>query len=290
MVINRKIHKTNAVQPPIPNTPYLAGRIGFWGLVTAQNSLNNTVTVISDTGFEYKNIPVVSSEWVTVDKNKKYIPSTRNLPPVKSRVFVLTPTFTAVGAFVLCSGFSRGDENIRTLWAADENELEDKNNSRETVTQGGWDVTEEYANGNYKAVSITTDEGNIEITLNTTKDENKDQPQEVSLKAWNNTIVITKDGITITDKSNNSVKADKDGIVITDTNNNTIKMTKNDIQINADSTKKISAGNNIGTIKSILDDMITVLDSFQTAGSPANHTAVPGQFTTVSTKISQILE
>ena len=105
MLITRNTHRINATQPPVPNNNYLAQRIGFWGLVSAQNSLNNTVTVISDTGYELKNIPVFSSEWVTVDDNKNYIPSTRNLPPVKSRVFVLTPTYTAVGAFVLCSGF-----------------------------------------------------------------------------------------------------------------------------------------------------------------------------------------
>ena len=138
MNIIRNVHKINADSPDINNNNYLKGRIGFWALVTAVNSRNNTVTVVSDTGYELKNIPVVSGEWVTVDENKNYIPSQRNLPPVNSRVFVLTPTYTAVGAFVLCSGFSRGDENIRTLWAANENELEDKNNCREVKTQGGF--------------------------------------------------------------------------------------------------------------------------------------------------------
>ena len=128
MKVIKNIHKTNAIAPHLPEGNFLAGRIGFWALVTDVNSINNTVTVISDTGFEYPNIPVMSNEWVTVDDSKDYIPSTRNLPPKNSRVFVLTPTYTATGAFVLCSGFSRGDENIRTLWAKNENELEDKNN------------------------------------------------------------------------------------------------------------------------------------------------------------------
>ena len=223
MIVNKKVHKINAPIQQVANKDYLSNRIGFWAIVKEQNSLNNTVTVVSDTGYVYENIPVVSDEWVTVDKDKKYIPSTRNLPPKCSRVFVLTPTYSASGAFVLCSGFSRGDENIRELWAADENELEDKNNCRETKTQGGWDITEEYANGNFKAISISTDEGKIEITLNTTKDDNKSQPQEVSLKAWGNDIVITKDGISVTDKNKKKIITSSSGISIKDDSTDVIK-------------------------------------------------------------------
>ena len=220
MNVKVNTHKTNANHTPLPNTNYLAGRIGFWGIVSAQNSLNNTVTVISDTGFEYKNIPVFSSEWVTVDDSKNYIPSTRNLPPVKSRVFVLTPTFTAVGAFVLCSGFSKGDENIRKLWAASESELEDKNNCRETKTQGGWDITEEYKNGNFKAVS---NDGKIEITVNPAEDSQKSQSKEVTIKAWDNTIVINADGISVTDKNKKKIITSNGGISIKDDSTDVIK-------------------------------------------------------------------
>lgn len=203
MNIRRINHNVNAPKQPIDNTNFLSGRIGFWGIVKEQNSLNNTVTVVSDTGFELDNIPIFSSEWVTVDDNKNYIPSTRNLPPKFSRVFVLTPTFTATGAFVLCSGFSRGDENIRTLWAASESELEDKNNCRETKTQGGWDITEEYSNGNY---SVTSDDGKIKFNVNTTQNSQKSQPKEVSVTAWNQNITITDKGITIKDNSTEVIK------------------------------------------------------------------------------------
>lgn len=270
MVIKQNIHKVNAKAPHLPEGNYMTGRIGFWALVVDVNSINNTVTVVSDTGYKYPNIPVMSNEWVTVDDSKDYVPSTRNLPPKNSFVFVLTPTFSATGAFVLCSGFSRGDENIRTLWAKDENELEDKNNCRETKTQGGWDVTEEYSNGNYSAKS---NDGKIVITVNTAADSQKSQKKEVSIEAWDNSIII-----------------DENGIVITDKNNNVIKMTSSDIQVMADTSKKIKIGNATDTIKGILSDMITVLDSFKTAGSPANHTAIPGQFTAVTTKINAILE
>ena len=226
MKVIRNIHKVNADKHPIHSETYLANRIGFWGIVQSQNSLNNTVTVISDTGFVYENVMVKSDEWVTLDKD--YVPSTRNLPPVKSRVFVLTPTYTAVGAVVLCSGFSRGDDNIRTLWAQNQNEVEDKNNSRETLTQGGWDITEEYKNGNY---SVKSNDGNIQFNVNTTKDDNKSQPKEVSVTAWDNVIIINEDGISIKDKNDNKIEATDKGITVTDKNSNKIEATSSGIKI-----------------------------------------------------------
>ena len=218
MKVIRNIHKVNAEAPHLPKGNFLDGRIGFWGIVKEVNSLNNTVTVVSDTGYEYPNIQVKSDEWVTLGKD--WIPSTRNLPPVKSRVFVLTPTFTAVGAFVLCSGFSRGDENIRTLWAANKNELENKNNCRETKSQGGWDITEEYKNGNFKAVS---DDKKIEITVNPAEDSQKSQSKEVTIKAWDNTIVINADGISVTDKNKIKIITSNSGLSIKDDNTDVIK-------------------------------------------------------------------
>ena len=220
MIVKRNIHKTNAEAPHLPEGNYLANRIGFWAIVKEVNSLNNTVTVVSDTGFEYPNIQVVSDEWVTVDDSKDYIPSTRNLPPKNSRVFVLTPTFTAVGAFVLCSGFSSGDENIRTLWASSESELENKNNCRETKTQGGWDITEEYKNGNFKAAS---NDGNIEINVNPAADSQKSKNKEISVKAWGNTITINEDGISIIDKNKKKIITSNSGVSIKDDNTDVIK-------------------------------------------------------------------
>ena len=227
MQVRRNIHKINAEAPHLPEGNFLKNRIGFWGIVKDVNSLNNTVTVVSDTGFEYPNIQVKSDEWVTLDKD--YVPSTRNLPPKKSRVFVLTPTFSAVGAFVVCSGFSRGDENIRSLWAKNKNELEDKNNCRETITQGGWDISEEYANGNFKAVS---NDGKITITVNPVEDSQKSQNKEVSLSAWDNVIKVTADGLSVTDKNGNKIEATSDGIKLTDKNNNVIEMKSTSIKIN----------------------------------------------------------
>ena len=255
MNIRRINHNVNAPKQPIDNTNFLSGRIGFWGIVKEQNSLNNTVTVVSDTGFELDNIPVFSSEWVTVDDNKNYIPSTRNLPPKFSRVFVLTPTFTATGAFVLCSGFSRGDENIRTLWAASESELEDKNNCRETKTQGGWDITEEYKNGNLNVVS---NDEKIKVAINPTANNQKGQKKEVKIEAWGHELIINENGI----------------------------------QLNTNDAKKIKIGNSVDTLKGLLNDLISKLNSGSvvTEGTETTQTITSGQFVNELTKLNQILE
>lgn len=237
MKIIKNIHKTNVIPERMPEGNYLANRIGFWALVKEVDSINNTVTVVSDTGYEWPNIPVKSDEWVTVDKNKDYIPSQRNLPPKNSRVFVLTPTYSITGAFILCSGFSRGDDNIRTLWAKDESELEDKNNCRETKTQGGWDITEEYENGNTK---IESEDGNIVFNVNTAANNQKSQNKEVSLVAWDNEITIDEDGITVTDKNNNKFELTSDGITIKDKNNNEFKLDSNGATLTDKNTNKVT--------------------------------------------------
>lgn len=221
MNVTKQVHRINAPTVPVRENNFLSGRIGFWGTVTAQNSLTNTVTVISDTGYEYSGIQVYSKEWVTIDKNKDYIPSTRNLPPVNSRVFVLTPTFTAVGAFVLCSGFSRGDENIRTLWAQSESELEEKNSSRETKTQGGWDITENYNNGN--STFYSNDE-NIKLDVQVVDDEqDSSKKKKIELTAWDNKITINTDGISITDINGNQIQTTDNGYIITDAKGNIVQ-------------------------------------------------------------------
>lgn len=305
MKIVKQVHRANAIPQRLPEGNFLDNRIGFWALVVEQNSRNNTVTVLSDTGFRIPNIQVASGEWVTVDENKNYIPSQRNLPPVNSRVFVLTPTYSAAGAFVLCSGFSRGDENIRTLWAQSESELEEKNTTRETKTQGGWDITENYKNGNSAWVS---NDGKVKLNVLLVDDaQDSSKKKKIELEAWNNKITIDEKGIVLKDDNNNEIKRDSNGITITDKNNNVIKMTSagieitdknsneikttsSDIQINANATNKIKVGNTVDTIKGLFTDLVTVLNSLQTAGSPANHTAVPGQFEAFKIKLAQVLE
>lgn len=49
---------------------------------------------------------------------------------------------------------------------------------------------------------------------------------------------------------------------------------------------KLKVGNDSYTLKDAFSDLISVLDHLQTAGSPANHSAVPGQFATLQGKLA----
>lgn len=173
---------------------FLESRIGFWGNVESVNSQNNTVDVTADIGILYRNIPVMSHEWVNATDSKNYVTAERNLPPVGARVFVLTPTRTITGAFVLCSGYARGEADTHTLYAKNDSEQEEKNTVREKITQGGWNNKEDYANGNS---SFTSQDGKIAININPVENSDKGQSKEVSLIAWDNEVHISESGITI---------------------------------------------------------------------------------------------
>lgn len=187
---------------------FLDNRIGFWGDVTAVNSQMNAVDVIADIGITFRNIPVMSREWVNASDGKDYVTAERDLPPIGSRVFVLTPTHTITGAFVLCSGYSKGDTDTHTLFAASDDKQEEKNAERERVTQGGWNETEDYNNGNRNFVSA---DGNISIAVNTAENSDKEQKKEVSLIAWKNEIHVTEEGVEITIPKNANLTLNVEG-------------------------------------------------------------------------------
>lgn len=177
--IEKKLAFTNHV--------YYDDAIGEWGTVEEVNSKLNQVNVLTRRGLRLIGIPVFSQEWV-VDKDD-YVASSRNLPPVGASVFVLMPTKTATGAFVLCSGFPLCEPSLQNLFAKDDSELEEKNNTKETVTQGGWDITENYNTGIVKFVS--KDE-KISLIV--------DSENKISLKAFDCEIQITPDNVTIKPK------------------------------------------------------------------------------------------
>lgn len=194
IILNNRNNPAPAARASRAGANFLDNRIGFWGDVAAVNSQNNTVDVTADIGLTYRNIPVMSREWVNAADTKDYVTAERNLPPVGARVFVLTPTRTVTGGFVLCSGYAKGEEDTHTLYAASDEEQEDKNSVRERVTQGGWNETEDYANGNFAAKS---QDGNITFSVNTAENSEKEQKKEVSLVAWQNEIHITEKGISV---------------------------------------------------------------------------------------------
>ncbi|GHU65093.1 hypothetical protein FACS189447_03410 [Spirochaetia bacterium] len=123
-----------------------SGRFGAWGTVQAVHSDHHAVDVYMDTGTFIEYVPVSSKEWVK--KNDDYTSGERDLPPEEARVFVMMPTGTLDGCFVLCSGFTTLDQGHRDSFMPEEKEKE-----RFRVTPGNWKETYQYENGSYKIVS-----------------------------------------------------------------------------------------------------------------------------------------
>lgn len=214
----QKVRKNSEGRDFENSSPY-SNRIGFWGTVDAVNSSTNRVTVISETGITYPGIPVYSSEWVNADDNKDYVTGSRNLPPVGARVFVLMPTRTVTGSFVLCSGYALGESKTRNLFAAEKNKIEKLNTIKEKITQGGWNITENYENGN---IQLLSKDGNIKTELNLEEDNSDSENRHkkgVVITAFESVITVNEDGIKIESKNNDvtlitkkfSVKSDEYG-------------------------------------------------------------------------------
>lgn len=177
---------------PLQNDTFMDGRIGFWGNVTGVDSEKNKVRVLDSTGVEYIGLPVMSSEWVNVKDG--FVSGARNLPPVGSRVFVLMPTHTITGAFVLCSGYANGDSQTQTLWEKNKEKIS------ESITPGGWIETEDYESGNK---TIKDKDNNVSITVNEGK-------KEITLSAFKYSIKIDKNGLVIDSNENPEIKIKSD--------------------------------------------------------------------------------
>lgn len=223
MEINFVKQRKDADRNSLENTSYMKDAIGFWGNVCDVDSTINSVDVISDTGIKYTGIPVYSKEWVNKDENKDYTTGSRNLPPYGARVFVLTPTHTITGAFVLCSGYAKGDVKKQTLYAQKDKtdkDKKEKNVIEESVLMGGWKIKKVYENGN---ITISNSEDEIQIEI-INADENKNNiKKSVSINVFEHTVEIKKDSILIEDSFSNKVETNKDTLVITDANGNTLE-------------------------------------------------------------------
>ena len=213
---------------------YYLNRIGFWAEVKEVDSTNNWVNVVSEQGLVFNSIPVASREWV--NDNNKYITSERFLPPVGARVFVLTPTHSITGAFVLCSGYPRGEDSLKTLFAQSNDEKELKNNQYEKISQGGWNIKENYEDGN---ILIESNDKEVSISLNLQKNDNLKQKQCVSITAWKNSINIADKKIDIQDSNQNKINFSDSGATIQDKNSNKIEMSSSGITIQDKNRNKI---------------------------------------------------
>ena len=227
MIIRNIVHNKHSVSRKMESGTYYSGRIGFWGEVKEIDSVHGCVDVISDQGIRYNAIPVYSREWI-VSKDS-YTCGERFLPPQGARVFVLTPTRTVEGAFVLCSGYPTGEKSLQSIFAQNETESETKQNQYERITQGGWDIAENYLDGN---ITLDSADKNISIQANLAKNGKLKQEQGITVKAWNNLIEITSDGIKITDKNKNKITTVSSGIKTEDCNGNVIETTTTSVKIN----------------------------------------------------------
>lgn len=231
MEINFVKQRKDAERNPLENTSYMKDAIGFWGNVCDVDSTINSVDVISDTGIKYQGIPVISKEWVNKDKDQEYTTGSRNLPPYGARVFVLTPTHTASGAFVLCSGYAKGDTKKQTLYATKDESGEDKkekNTIEEAVLLGGWKVKKYYENGN---LTISNDKDEIQLEVVNVDDTKNNVKKSISLSVFGHNVVIKKDEIKIADSFKNNITTTKDGITVKDSFENQIETTKDGLSI-----------------------------------------------------------
>lgn len=252
IIVNRK-KKADSV--PLKNDSYRDDCIGFWGNVIGIDTESLSVDVQACTGMKYKGIPCISQEWVVYDKNKNYVPAERDLPPLNSRVFVLMPTHTLSGAFVLCSGFARGEPSVKGLFAKNETEKEEYRTIKEHITQGGWKEKEFAETGNK---TLESEDGNISVNIITKDDNQKGIKKEVSIKAWNQTVKINADGVYInTDKK--------------------VKIDGSEVDLNGDSQTLVTYAALNSALSTFLTQLSTSLSSTPILGngSPQVWTAFP---------------
>ncbi|EFW39092.1 hypothetical protein HMPREF9554_00388 [Treponema phagedenis F0421] len=171
-------------QVPLQNT---VPRIGMWGTVTDVDSTRNAVNVRLTGGVLLEDVPVASlDEWICEFKDEGYLSGSRNLPPENARVFVLMPTGTFEGAFVLCSSLSMFEKEHQKKFMSTKEQRTEKNVERLRVRPGKW--IEKY---NYKTGQLELTSSNEKVKIAIADDNNK---KEVSVNAFGANITIDKDG------------------------------------------------------------------------------------------------
>ena len=212
MTINFEKTRKDAEHISLENSSYMNGMVGFWANVSEVHSDINAVDVVSDTGIYYKGLPVASQEWVNVNTGKdkdnndmEFVSCSRTLPQVGSRVFILAPTHTITGAFVLCSGYAAGATKKQVLYAdsEDRQDIKKKNLVKEIITQGGWHITEYYQNGNLVFESL---DGTMKFSICPQNNNQEGLKKGINIEAYGNSIVATDRGLTIKDCNGNTIE------------------------------------------------------------------------------------
>jgi len=209
MIINLQKAKKAPERKPFENTSPFDNRFGFWGIVKEVHPEDNTVHVLTDTGFEITGVRVASMEWVVIDK-EKHLTGERHLPPKNAFVFCIMPTGEYSSAFVLCSGFARQE-----AYHADfKGKGEDFALTHEKVNNSGWVYKSDYRNG---SVSIKNDynEPTVSIEVNQGENGEKADSKVVTIKVFDTTI-------TATEKDDKEVKIETLGNTVIDVKEDTI--------------------------------------------------------------------
>lgn len=199
-------------------------KLGFWATVTEVNSQTYTCTVLTSNKEVIRNIPLATKEWISDDSFE------RNLPPRGTFVFILMPDNCISNAFILCSGYPKGEPALQRLYAKDESEQKAKDQEREVITPGNWDEKEDYVSGTR---TITSPDGKIEIKA-ILKDKAADS---VVVTCFDTSITINKDGVSfnpkkvVIDTGSGEISLKTTGNVIVDAqsvniNNGALEITK----------------------------------------------------------------
>lgn len=235
--------KENEVSP----TEYGRSRTGFWAYVTAVHSDSLTVDLENFNGFKFHYVPVACREWVSKDGGK----GERNLPPVGSRVFVMMPTGTIQGGFVLCSGFSFNSVNEQADFrAAKDEDIEKFNSSKKILSNSGWTYEENLENGN---VSIANGTQEIRIEAANADDSGSGIKKGLKITAFGSSFSVDDDGFIFAEKNGGKIAFDKNGAVVEDKNGNKITMGSGGIVVEDKSGNKIETSSSSVVINGNLE-------------------------------------
>ena len=188
----------------------------------------------------------------------------------------------------------------------------DKNASSYSLFGSFAILLNQYKKGKHKNV-VEIEKGNVDVKLSfdenknesninfkTTKDgdfefknpklsTNISKDGDINVKNDKITLDMLKDGNISLKNEKITTELKNDGnIKITNGNATVTIAPSGKISINADK-EKLEIKNSTSSIKDIITEIINTLDKFQTAGSPANHTAVPGQTLTIKTKLDALM-
>jgi hypothetical protein len=228
---------------------------GIWAKVIKRNSGNdkdkktsgNTVDVETAEGYRITNIPVLSKEWVTLEKTDKgKILGERDLPPENSLVFIIMTSGNIDSAFIIGSGFITSYDKHTEEFLTPDKELE-----KLTNLEGNWTKKYDKETGDLEVVGTDDDDKTLTITI-------KKSEKKIQLTDWNeNDILIDGDGIVVKDTKGNTTTWNASGINTEDKNGNKIIKDSSGIKIEDKNGQKVEMASGGITVHSTTKITIT---------------------------------